>query len=269
MGPVPSRPVPYAKDTTFDSLQEAIEAIYDREELRGYKYRRSQIVRDCHGLKTQRLRCSCYGPAVHTHNDILDPTRHRQGRTVRTNCNAHVNLNRIGNTEAFRLSTVDNEHNHPPVIPEGGRAQRPPLPAERELISRLAHLHRMDRNLASDIARQELAKFGLEDRQVSNIMNHARAAGRDDVRRLGGDFMTLLKCLQDLNSDGEGWYVDFRINDEGIVTSLFWASPTQRELAQRHPDVLLNDNAFNRNRYQMPLNIGIGIDEYGHSINLW
>jgi hypothetical protein len=200
---------------------------------------------------------------------MLDPTRHRQGRTVRTNCPAHVNLNRLGASERFYITFIDNEHNHPPIIPQGGRAQRPPLVAQRELISRLAQLQRMDRNLAGDIARQELADFRLEDRQVTNIMNQARAAGRDNVHRLGGDFMSVLKRLQDLNKEGEGWYVDFRINNDGIITSLFWASPEQRRLALLHNDIVLNDSAHNRNRYQMPLNIGIAIDEFGRSVNIW
>ena len=79
----------------------------------------------------------------------------------------------------------------------------------------------------------------------------------------------MFRRLHELNLEGEGWFVDYRQDSDGTITALFWASPEQVQLAQRYHDILLNDNAFNRNQYDMPLNIGIGISQDASSVNLW
>ena len=265
----PSEPCPFRVGDVFASLPEAMRTLYEWTKKAGYKFRRGQSQQNLAGLKKLVLRCSCYGPPVHVHHPQVDPANHCEGHTIRTRCSAHMNLNRVGRSDAFIITLLDLEHNHPPNIPEGGRVQRPPTEAGCELVSRLAHLARMDRRLAGDLAKHAIDDFHLEPRQISNIMDRARAQARDDVARLGGDFSTLFRRLHELNLEGEGWFVDYRQDSDGTITALFWASPEQVQLAQRYHDILLNDNAFNRNQYDMPLNIGIGIGQDASSVNLW
>ena len=256
---------------SWRTLPLAIQAVYDAEERKGYKFRRNQSKPGTlvPGIKRITLRCSSSGVAAHTHSSHVDPTNHRKGKTARTQCSAHINLNRVGASERFMISLIDDSHNHEPPIPVGGRAQRAPLPTEREAIKGLSKIPRMNRTLASDILRQQVPGSHLEPRQIGNVLSQAHQRATDDIRRLGGDFMAVLQQLHNLNNRGEGWYFDYLTDSNGTIEALFWASPDQVKLARRWSDVIGNDSSYNRNQYGMGLNIGVGIDEFGDSVNLW
>ena len=81
--------------------------------------------------------------------------------------------------------------------------------------------------------------------------------------------MTILQRLHTMNNNGEGWFFEYLTNDDGTISAIFWASPEQVKLTQCYHDLLGTDGSYNRNRSGMTLNVGIGIDGFGDSINLW
>jgi hypothetical protein len=89
------------------------------------------------------------------------------------------------------------------------------------------------------------------------------------VQVLGGDVAAILSSLEKKIGQGESWHYKLKLDKNQTVVGLFWQSPTQIELCHRFPDILINDNTYNCNQYQYPLNIGIIIDNYGHSRNGW
>ncbi|KAJ7447815.1 hypothetical protein FB451DRAFT_992940, partial [Mycena latifolia] len=171
----------------YPSVKEAIADIYYHEEKRGYKWALGQLSKDGNGvLKKRTVRCNHYRePGSSRHLLHLDPSDHRQGKTIRTNCMAHVNINRSANTGIWRLTTVDLEHNHDRQIPEGGHVSQPPTQAHRDIVANFAH-HSFTRRHISEIIKSHNERE-LEDRQVSNLINDARRTERDKVAALGGD----------------------------------------------------------------------------------
>ncbi|KAJ7099198.1 hypothetical protein C8R44DRAFT_642492 [Mycena epipterygia] len=59
------------------------------------------------------------------------------------------------------------------------------------------------------------------------------------------------------------------LNSHNILVTIWWQSPAQAHLTRRYPDILINDNSYNRNNKQYPLSIGIIIDSHGKSRNAW
>lgn len=82
--------------------------------------------------------------------------------------------------------------------------------------------------------------------------------------------MAILADLKKRNDNHEGlhWNVKYQ-ESTGVVLVLFWMSRDQIELAKRYRDILLNDNTYNRNQYGYALNIGVVIDGFGHSRNVY
>jgi hypothetical protein len=101
------------------------------------------------------------------------------------------------------------------------------------------------------------------------MINDARRQAREDVQALGGDIAAIIAVLQRKIDDGERWQYKLRLDENQVVVGLWWLSPTQLDLARRFFDVLINDNTYNRNQYNYPLNIGIIVDNFGASRNAW
>ncbi|KAJ7142831.1 hypothetical protein C8R44DRAFT_924518, partial [Mycena epipterygia] len=172
----------------YETVDTTIDAIFYHQEQRGYKWALSQLVNDKNGiLKKRTVRCNHYraaGPSKHLLH--LDPSDHRNGKSVRTECYAHININRSAEPGLWRLTTVDLKHNHDRLIAEGGLASRPSTQAHRDVVEKFAH--QSSRGHIAKILKSHFPDGrDLEDRQVSNILNDARRDARDKVTALGGD----------------------------------------------------------------------------------
>lgn len=81
--------------------------------------------------------------------------------------------------------------------------------------------------------------------------------------------MSIVHHLKAYQEKGEQWRWHIESDADGRVKVLWWMSPKQVELAKRFPDILLNDNTFCRNQYGYPLNIGVIVDNFGKSRNVF
>ncbi|KAJ7159313.1 hypothetical protein C8R43DRAFT_849756, partial [Mycena crocata] len=253
----------------FENLDEAIEAVYSQQEKLGHKWVFGQSWKTDSGvIKKRTLRCNCYRNATPTHRIDLHPSDHRQGKSAKTQCMAHVNVNRLqGSTHRWYLSTVDLKHNHDRQIPVGGVAPRPPKAEHRDVVGRFADS--FSRQHISKVLRSHFPGNTLEDRQISNMLNDARRQARDDIASLGGDVPAILAAIEEFSRSEPGWDFAVRVDEDNVVVALWWQSPAQAELTRRFSDIILTDNSYNRNNKQYPLNIGIIIDSHGKSRNGW
>jgi hypothetical protein len=127
------------KGSVFNSWEEAREAIYAREARLGHCWHIAQGKIDQHGnRKKVTFRCNHYYHAVPVHSTVIDPADHRRGKTIKTECLAHVNINRISNSSLYHVTLTHWDHNHPREIPEGAPIRRKPTAAEKAEISKLA-----------------------------------------------------------------------------------------------------------------------------------
>ncbi|KZW01719.1 hypothetical protein EXIGLDRAFT_760624 [Exidia glandulosa HHB12029] len=191
------------------------------------------------------------------------------GKPVTTGCAAHINTNRVGKSNVWSITTANYEHNHPCTIPVGATALRPPTKEERSVISQYATDHMFSRHHVGEILQRSNPDSVLDPRQISNVIHAARAKARAEVVELGGDFRAVQASLDNLKQTDPRWTYFIRVDSDGKVSGLFWQSPDQVQLSQQFGDILLNDNAANRNQYQFALNIGVIIDGCGSSRNVF
>ncbi|KAF8802885.1 hypothetical protein BYT27DRAFT_7004133, partial [Phlegmacium glaucopus] len=172
--------------SVYHSIDEAEVAIYAREEALGYRWKRAQVEKDDYGqLKKRTFRCNCYYHHTPIHTVGIDPSDHRQGKTIKTGCKAHVNVNRKGSQWVITLVSWD--HNHPRQIPEGAPIRRQPTKVQKEIISKLAtsSSSRFTRGQLGTVMTTQTGT-ALEPRQIGNIMGQARREARQEVESLGG-----------------------------------------------------------------------------------
>lgn len=254
----------------FTSWEAAQAAVYAAEERLGHKWRIGQSKVTTNGMKKKiTFRCNHYYHHTPTHSPNLDPSSYRDGQTVKTECSAHVNVNRVDSTNLWHITLAERQHNHEREIPEGGFAPRPPTQAQHHIVEDLAVNGKFSRDNIQMLIAKDHPNQPLELHQVSNMLNKARRAGRNEVAALGGDVSAILASLAAKNAEEGGWVFTLRLDETGTVIGLFWQSPRQVELLRRFSDIIINDNAYNRNYNQYPLNIGIIIDNHGHSRNCW
>lgn len=258
------------KGSVFDSWEEAREAIYAREARLGHRWRIAQGKVDQHGnRKKVTLRCNHYYHATPVHSTAIDPGDHRRGKTIKTECFAHVNVNRIAGSSLYHVTLTHWDHNHPREIPEGAPIRRKPTVAEKAEISKLAtsSTQTFTRGQIAMVLDSRLPNHSsdiLEPRQITNIINDARSKARAEVSNLGGDFAAIIASLEE-----KIWLHYLKLDENQIVTGIWWQSPLQGELCRRYGDILINDNTYARNQNGYPLNIGIIFDGQGSSRNAW
>jgi hypothetical protein len=91
-------------------------------------------------------------------------------------------------------------------------------------------------------------------------MTNSRREAREHTSALGGDFQAVLSSLEQKSAEDPCWFYRIMLSEAGVVTAIFWQSPTQVELAKRYGDVLVSDACYNCNNVGYPLNIGIVVD---------
>ncbi|KAE9386929.1 hypothetical protein BT96DRAFT_838425, partial [Gymnopus androsaceus JB14] len=122
--------------TVFKSIDEARTAIFSIEEKLGHIWKTDQSKVDTNGhLRKVTLRCHRSRTHVPVHLKDIDPSDLRRGRSIKTSCTAHINVNRIQDN-LWHLTTVDCCHNHDREVPVGGSAPHRPIPAQQELYIR-------------------------------------------------------------------------------------------------------------------------------------
>jgi hypothetical protein len=170
--------------TIFHSFEEAVDTIYAYEESQGYKFVKGQSKKGTDGgpAKKYTLRCSCYRGPVHTHSLKIDPADHREGRSMKTNCQARANLNRQHGSSFWTLTSAQWTHNCQHSIPSGGSAQRPPSAAQKQAVSNIlkggTYTRRQVKHLLGVIVD---GSTGIKGKQISNLINGVRREERDEV----------------------------------------------------------------------------------------
>lgn len=89
------------------------------------------------------------------------------------------------------------------------------------------------------------------------------------VEELGGDLSLTVDKLTKLKNADHRWVVQVQVDERSRrFERLFWMSPDQVSLAQRFSDVIINDIAMARNKYGLPLNIFVVIDQFFKTRNI-
>ena len=99
-------------NSMFATWEEAQDAVYEQEERRVHKWRMGQSKHASNGThKKITLRCNHYHHHTPTHSMAIDPSDHHRGKTIKTGCNAHVNVNWQPGGH-WHVTMVNWKHNH-------------------------------------------------------------------------------------------------------------------------------------------------------------
>ena len=102
------------KGSIFTSWEDAHEAIYAHEACLGHRWRIAQGRIDKHGnRKKVTFQCNHYYHTAPIHLIAIDPADHRCGKTIKTGCSAHVNINLIASSSLYHVTLTHWDHNHP------------------------------------------------------------------------------------------------------------------------------------------------------------
>lgn len=206
-----------------------------------------------------RLLCRCARGRVQQHDKSIDPSDHRKSKTIRKICSARVNIRR--NAGGFyRYTSVDLNHNHPALIDGELPVFNPPTEDQKALVQELVSLKNLKRRDIYVLLQSHFPEHPLNMKQISNLLDAAKRSVRDRVNDVGGDMVALVAFLMKKKEEDPRWVVFVEVDGENRFHRLFFMSPTQRDLLTRFSDVIINDVALMRNKYNLPLNNWVVID---------
>ncbi|CAB1098138.1 unnamed protein product [Ectocarpus sp. CCAP 1310/34] len=183
-------------------------------------------------------------------------TKSRKSDSQRTGCGCKINIRWPIKTDVYkhpRLTTMELEHLHA-VDKEAAdvqQAQKGPLTTPMKATS--AKL--TDAGLKP--AAQAVVIEALHDRRVHpRTMQNEVIRHREDAHPF--DAQDLLQKVQACTKDGGVYKV--KLDENGRLSHLFWMTAEQIALASRYGSVLLYDDTAVKNRYRLPLGLGVVID---------
>lgn len=203
------------------------------------------------------------------HDESIDPSDWRNSTTRRCDCDTRVNIRRVGETGAYRISSINLAHNHPAFFDDALPQYCPPSEDQKAVIQELASLRSLNRGDIHTLLNARFPDHPLNPRQVSNLIDNFKCDGRNEVIAAGGDMVATVELLVKLKQADERWVI--AVEADPVTRQfmrLFWMSPRQVELAQRFSDVVINDITYQRNVYGLPLNIWLVIDHMFKSRNI-
>jgi len=254
----------------YQSLVTAQEAIYAQENHLGHVWRRGQGTKSNNGSqKKMTFHCNHYHHPTPTHSAWIDPSDHRKGKSIKTNCMAHVNVNQIQHSTLWHVTLANWDHNHEWEIPVGSTIHCPATLEQRKVVVELAT---SSGNFSwKQISGVLVSQFSetLEPRKIGNIITKAQQEAREAIALLGGDIAAIIASLQKKIDKEHGWKYHLKLNDSQTVTGIWWQSLLQAKLMKCFSDILVNDKMYNQNNSGYPLNIGVVIDNTGTLCNAW
>ncbi|KAG0693357.1 hypothetical protein DFH29DRAFT_816387, partial [Suillus ampliporus] len=181
--------------TVFSSINEAQHCIYAREANRGHRWHRRQSKRFGDDPTAQfrkvTLRCNHYHEHTPLHLPDIDPSNHRRGKTIKTNCFARVNLNHILDTNQWKVTLTHWDHNHAREFPPGSVVTRPPTKEQREAVASLATNSAFRREHIGMILARDFPENPLHLHQILNMVNGVHHRAEEDIQLLGGDIAAI------------------------------------------------------------------------------
>ncbi|KAF8239475.1 hypothetical protein L208DRAFT_1236984 [Tricholoma matsutake] len=158
--------------SVYNSMEAARDVVYAQEKKLGHTWQMGQSKCSPDGaIKKVTLCCNHYYHHIPSHLASIDPSDHRQGKTIKTECFAHVNVNHMQGG-LWHITTVAWEHNHQQEVPVGGIVSCPPTQAQHELVAKISD-PTFSRGTLKTILAEHFPTHILEPRQITNLLNDA------------------------------------------------------------------------------------------------
>ncbi|XP_078176397.1 protein FAR1-RELATED SEQUENCE 5-like [Carex rostrata] len=191
------------------------------------KFDRTNIVR------YRQYVCSCAGfcDAKQKLNDEVDENEERKRRktlTRRSGCPVTITMSK--NKGVWKVKTVNNKHNH-------------------LLVSPNSRTHLRQHGSIPSIAKKLIEKFSESDLPIGKVP-------------------AILNCDAEINKQVQdaNFYYDIQTDDEDSLVNFFWIDSTARQYYERFGDVGVFDTTYQTNKYNMPLENFVSVNNHSQSI---
>ena len=205
----------------------------------------------------------------HNRNAAQSGVLPEDSRTVPTNapeskadcCSFHVYISRRmnGMREVWSVSPkgLRLDHNHPPQT------------AKQKKFLGLVNLSCEDAGLIMNLGQafmppRNVVNF-MQSRGVEITAKRVQNIYDDKGYSSALDAHELVKRLEEKGGK-HGWYINVVRDDIGKLSLVFWMSVEQITIARRFPYLILHDNTYQSNRYNLNIGLFVGVNNYGQSV---
>ncbi|CAG8624074.1 11694_t:CDS:2 [Dentiscutata erythropus] len=238
---------------------------YCLEQGFGYQiFRNDKDPNDPTIIHRKSYRCSSSG--IYEAQKVIDQNSHHLRGTTKTNCEWHCNFSFPKTSHEIKYTIFQNTHNH--EINPG------------QVSDVIARYRRLNNEMVQDI------KFFLECKVAPitqleilkkkypqhvfhkhDVYNTIYKLCQNNDERL--DSVSLLDSLFEKMSSDPCWKVFIKHScNKRRLSGVFWMLPFQQELYWWFSDVVLNDNMYKTNKYNIYLSVFMVKDNYGRFRNV-
>jgi hypothetical protein len=168
----------------------------------------------------------------------------------------------------YSFTLLDLTHNHPAPLADNLPAYKPPSQQQKEMVQELSSIKTLARHKIHTLLAAHFPEHPLTLRQVTNLLDEAKRKSHTQTN-ISGDINAVVEKLMQLGEADHRWVVHVQINETmRQFEKLFWMLPQQVELGEWFSDVVINDITLMRNKYNLPLNLWVVIDQFLGTRNL-
>jgi hypothetical protein len=213
-------------------------------------------------IRKRTLLCSRAGYREHNPEE----NQKRDRKSQRCGCHFFIRASLNDTNGLWCIINMDLTHNHQMVDESHRLFMSNERVIPEDVKQQIALLHRAGVNVPTIRAILK-EKFGDQAIWVySDIYNFIyKLEGSLEKREL--DSEEFVKILEQFKGDNAEffYYADINENTKRLER-VIWMFPEQRMNYSRFSDVIVFDNTYKTNRFQMPFGIFTGVNNYGHSI---
>ena len=241
----------------FSSFDEAKTSMDEYAKAEGFEWR---IGRHEKNIRAN-FECKHSRKAVEA---LTGVTKQTKKSSEKVECPAHVNL-RYKKNGSLHITLVSLTH-------ERHKLREPELmkyaPSIRKLDSAAkADILELTRASTPVMCVLRLLRMRYPDKvflssDVYNYISKLKKDRKDNPTQSDAGELIALLSKKKAESD---YFFDFQLDSDHRLKSVFWSSPVQILLARRFCDVLIFDNTYKTNRWNMPLAIFCIVDEFNRT----
>ncbi|RGB24024.1 hypothetical protein C1646_773663 [Rhizophagus diaphanus] len=195
-----------------------------------------------------------------------DKVNSRDRKSQRCNCPFFIRASLDNNSELWHILAMNLEHNHEMVALEHKMFLSSERIISQEIKDRIIVYHQADCNVPTI---RSILKQKYKDLEIwiyNNIYNfiYQLNGKQEQCFFEAEEFINILKQLKrEINGFEYEVRVDANTNE---LLQVIWMYPNQKRYYSKFLDVIVFDNTYKVNRFNMPFGIFTGINNFGQSV---
>ncbi|CAB4386303.1 unnamed protein product [Rhizophagus irregularis] len=247
----------------FKNHEEFVARVQNYASYCNFQIRLSKVGRDKEkNIIRRTILCSRAGVS----ESKEDKVNSRDCKSQRCNCPFFIRASLDNNSGLWHILAMNLEHNHEMVAPEHKMFLSSERIIPQEIKDRIIVYHQAGCNVPTirSILKQEYKD--LETWIYNDIYNFIyQLNGKQEQRFFEAE--EFINILKQLKREIDGFEYEVRVDvDTNELLQVIWMYPDQKRYYSRFLDVIVFDNTYKVNRFNMPFGIFTGINNFGQSV---